>query len=282
MVKMLRGFYTAASGMISQQRKTEMLVNNMANVNTPGFKGEQSSMRAFPELLLQRFDKQSVPTQKPLNMPFSPQIGGLNTGVYMQEAIPQFAQGDIRETELNTDFALIDGTMPINPETGRSGTIFFSVEHPNGGQRYTRNGNFTLDAAGYLTTMNGLYVLNPEGNRILLANEDFNMNRAGEIMVNDAVVGRIGVAYADNPELLIKEGEGLYRTVNGENLPNAFNAAGVEFEVRQRFLERSNVDASQTMTAMLTAYRAFEANQKVLQAYDRSMDKAVNEIGRVN
>jgi flagellar basal-body rod protein FlgG len=77
----------------------------------------------------------------------------------------------------------------------------------------------------------------------------------------------------------MKEGDGLYRTENEEQLPNAVDN---QFRIQQGYIERSNVDVSQTMTEMLSAYRSFEANQKVLQAYDRSMEKTVNEIGRVN
>ena len=81
---MLRGFYTAASGMLTQQRKTEMLANNMANVNTPGFKSDQSAIRAFPEMLLQRMEP-----GRGVSAPVSRTIGSLNTGVYMQEAMPE-------------------------------------------------------------------------------------------------------------------------------------------------------------------------------------------------
>ena len=108
---MLRGFYTAASGMLTQQRKTEMLANNMANVNTPGFKSDQSAIRAFPEMLLQRMEP-----GRGVSAPVSRTIGSLNTGVYMQEAILEFRQGDLKETELNTDIALLDVNLPINPD----------------------------------------------------------------------------------------------------------------------------------------------------------------------
>src|SRR6185437_4157523 len=110
---MLRGFYTAASGMYAQQRKTDMLTNNMANINTPGFKADQSAIRAFPEMLLQRFE-----SGKENGVPSTRQIGAINTGAYMQEVIPNFVQGDLRQTDRQTDFALtdIDG-----------GTVFFTV-----------------------------------------------------------------------------------------------------------------------------------------------------------
>lgn len=79
----------------------------------------------------------------------------------------------------------------------------------------------------------------------------------------------------------MKEGNGLYRTEDGTELGAAAGNPDVAYQLKQGFLEGSNVDVSRSYTEMMTAYRAFEANQKVLQAYDRSMDKAVNEIGRV-
>ncbi|UII55709.1 flagellar hook-basal body protein [Cytobacillus spongiae] len=278
---MFRGFYTVASGMLAQQRRTEMLTNNMANANTPGFKADQSSLRAFPEMLLSRMDKQSIPTEKGSNLPINQLVGPINTGVYMQEAIPKFIQGDIYATDQNTDVALIDVNIPANNENGLKGSVFFTVQNPNGDLRYTRNGDFTLDGQGFLTTASGLYVLDDGGNPIQLSSDQFQVNETGLITGANGETARIGIGFADNPQRLIKEGDGLYRTEDGAALQNAYNANGVQFQMQQGYIERSNVDASRTMTDMLTAYRAFEANQKVLQAYDRSMDKAANEIGRI-
>lgn len=77
---MFRGFYTAASGMLAQQRRTEVLTNNMANANTPGFKADQTSLRSFPEMLLKRMGQQTVPTENGLNFPFNNEVGRLTTG----------------------------------------------------------------------------------------------------------------------------------------------------------------------------------------------------------
>ncbi|MBM7690709.1 flagellar basal-body rod protein FlgG [Peribacillus deserti] len=278
---MLRGFYTAASGMLSQQRRTEMLTNNISNASTPGFKADQSSMRAFPKMFLNRVESLNIPVENKLTLPTSKNIGNLSTGVYMQEAMPDFGQGDITETQRSTDIALQDMTTEINPETGRPGTALFSVSNANGEIRYTRNGNFTLDAAGFLTAPGGNYVLDDTGNRIQLQSENFTVGEDGVIQENDQRVSRLGIMYTDDPYGLVKEGDGLFRAEGGQNIQSAYEMENVPFKLQQGFIEQSNVDASRTMTDMLTAYRAFEANQKVLQAYDKSMDKAVNEIGRI-
>ncbi|MGN1387201.1 MAG: flagellar hook-basal body protein [Bacillus sp. (in: firmicutes)] len=278
---MLRGFYTAATGMIAQQRRTEMLTNNLANASTPGYKADQSSLRAFPEMLISHFGETDIPTINGLTLPTSQTVGQLNTGVYMQETIPAFAQGSLKETDMNTDIALIDVVMPANEGNGGNATVLFSVSNSNGETRYTRNGNFTLDQQGFLTTPAGHYVLDTNGTPIQLESEQFTIQPDGAIVQNGNAVGTIGIAYAENPLALVKEGDGLFRLEDGGELPSAFTAYGVQFAIEQGMLEQSNVDTGRTMTDMMTAYRAFEANQKVLQAYDRSLEKAVNEIGKV-
>lgn len=271
---MFKGFYTAASGMLAQQRKTEMLSNNMANSTTPGFKADQSSMRAFPELLQQSVRKNAGGAVE------KAQIGYLATGVYIQEAIPKFTQGDLNQTELNTDLALVNGNVPGNG-ANLSGGLFFTIQNANGEVAYSRNGNFTLDGQGYLTTATGLRVLNENNEPIQLSSTDFSVNSDGVITGSNGEAYRLGISYTDTPEQLVKQGDGLYQAQEGAVLPSAYANNEVTFQIKQGFLENSNVDTAQTMTDMMTAYRAFEANQKMLQAYDKSMDQAANEIGKV-
>ncbi|AYC28845.1 flagellar hook-basal body protein [Paenisporosarcina cavernae] len=277
---MFRGFYTVASGMIAQQRRTELLTNNMANANTPGYKADQSVIRSFPDMLMARMGSKSLPVQDPLSMKKLSTVGGISTGVYMQETLPHFEQGQLLETELPTDIAMLQNTVPINAD-GNPGAVLYRLENPVAGEYYTRNGNFTLDADGYLTNPQGLYVLSDTGQRIQLQNDDFQVEADGRLLANNQEVARIGVSFSAAPESLLKEENGLFRTADGQNLASAYDTDGVAFSMQQGFLEGSTVDSAKTMTEMLTAYRAFEANQKILQAYDRSMEKAVNEIGRV-
>ncbi|GIN20327.1 MAG TPA: flagellar hook-basal body protein [Bacillus bacterium] len=257
---MLRGLFTAASGMYASQRKTEMLTNNMANAQTPGFKADHSNVRAFPEMLIERFNAGKSRSER---------VGTLHTGVYVQEMLPRFVQGDSIQTERPTDFALFDRA---------EGTAFFSVEQ-DGQVKYTRNGRFTVDPSGTITTENGWPVLDMNGNQIRVTSDRFEVDESGWITENGIQIARFGIVRADNPENLAKEGDGLFRTENNAALPIAEN---VDFTISQGFVEKSNVDMSRSMTDMITAYRTFEANQKVVQAYDRSLDKAVNEVGRVN
>jgi flagellar basal-body rod protein FlgG len=267
---MLRGMYGAAAGMIAQQQRQEMLTNNLANANTPGFKAEQASLRSFPNMLIKAMNENGVSI-----------IGELATGVYLQERMPNFRQGDLMETGNNTDIALLQGVMPAT-ESGRPGALFYTVQNENGELRYSRNSNFTIDGAEFLTSSTGQYILNTNGERIEVANGEFRVTEQG-LVINEAgqQIAQINVVYAEDPMLLVKEGDGLLRFEGDGDLPTVVGNNEITYQLQQGFLERSNVDASQMMTEMMNAYRSFEANQRILQAYDQSMEKAVNEIGRI-
>ncbi|MFD1852153.1 flagellar hook-basal body protein [Oceanobacillus bengalensis] len=266
---MLRGFYTAASGMLSQQRTQEALANNIANMNTIGYKADQTTLRAFPELLLQQSGSQNIPTKNGLNLPVQHTIGSINTGVYVQETIPNFSQGDLKETGLTSDLAIVQGGLP-----DETGALFFTVQNEAGEPRYTRNGNLTVDGQGFLTTNQGHYVLDQAGNPIQTNGMEFTISPEGLLQTPEQTV-QLGIAYVANANDLVKEGNDLFNGEAGAVPP------GATYSVKQGFLEQSNVDALQTMTDMMTSYRLFETNQRVLKAYDESMGKAVSEIGRI-
>ncbi|WLR41616.1 flagellar hook-basal body protein [Bacillus carboniphilus] len=269
---MFRGFYTATSGMLAQQRRTEMLSNNIANANTTGYKADQSTMRSFPEMLISLNKSEELPADSSMKYTTRKPIGNLNTGVYVQEFIPSFVQGDLRETSIKSDVAIMQDNM-------EQGVLLFAVKDEQGDIKYTRNGNFTINDQGVLTLHNSA-VLSSEGNELVIQNHDYQINTNGQIIVNGQEVGSIGVYVAEDESTLVKEGNDLYRINNEETLPLA-NVADVSYTLNQGFIEGSNVDVQTSYTEMLTAYRTFEANQKVVQAYDKSMDKAVNEIGRL-
>ncbi|WLR50686.1 flagellar hook-basal body protein [Bacillus tianshenii] len=276
---MLRGYYTAAAGMMAQQRRQEMLTNNLSNANTPGYKADRASLRAFPEMLMSVYNTEEMPNNRTFKN--SKLLGPINTGVYLQETIPNMTQGDLRQTGRNTDIALLSQNVPINEETNLPGALFFEVQNANGEPRYTRNGDFSLDANGSLVTNEGNYVLSADGNPIQLFGNDFTVRDDGTVLEGGVEVAQINVTFADNPDALIKEGNGLFAVDGGGALNSAIGNADIAYSLKQGFEERSNVDVQQTMTDMMTAYRTFEVNQRVLRAYDQSMDKAVNEVGRV-
>ncbi len=270
---MLRGIYTATAGMMAEQARQQTLTNNLANAMTPGFKQDLTAIRSFPNVLLS--EQNGMASQN--------DIGGMSTGVYAQENLTDFTLGTPQTTNQPTDFALISQNLPVNSTTGKQGALFFSVQQPDGSIRYTRNGSFTLDGLNRLTTSDGNLVLNTNGQPITLSSDQFQVASDGTITVNGQQSGKVGIAYAANPDQLEKAGNDLYQVgANGTTtLPMAQSVTGVSYSMKQGALEQSNVQLDQTMTDLLTAYRSFEANQKVLKAYDSTLDLAANKVGVV-
>jgi flagellar basal-body rod protein FlgF len=179
---MLRGLDAAASGMLANQARQDALTNNLANVNTPGYKADNSTFRTFPELLLERIRDTGGGVAGLPAFPGPQQIiGKLSHGVYNQELVPNFIQGDITETGKVLDIAMTDGTLAARTVTNPDGTtkqvqpkMFFAIQKPaTNGQPaetfYTRSGNWTMNAQGFLTTQEGYQVLGSNGQPVNLA-----------------------------------------------------------------------------------------------------------------
>ncbi|WP_270180468.1 flagellar hook-basal body protein [Alkalihalobacillus sp. CinArs1] len=271
---MFRGMYTATSGMMASERKQHYLTNNLSNAQTPGFKQDQAVIRSFPEYLLKERNTDSLKSNK--------QVGELSHGVYTQEGVPLFSSGTLKETGNNTDFALLDDSLPIDEETGQKGISLIGVRADDDTIRYTRNGNFTLSDDGFLTTSEGYRVLNANLEPIQLSSEQFTLKGSNLIEANGNEQ-ELWVGYTGNPEGLTQLGNGVFEWSGDENnAPRDIRTTEFnQFTVEQGFLEGSNVDLTTTMTDMLNTYRMYEANQRVLQTYDQSIDKSVNDIGRV-
>lgn len=287
---MLRGLYTAASGMLAQQRRHDTITNNIANFNTPGFKGSNSVNRTFPEVMISVMGGPAAEGN----------IGKLSTGVFAEENLMNMLQGDLQQTYRAQDLALVsdilvDGTtfdssgksVDENGEVTYKPQAFFTVRAADGEERYTRNGSFKTAPDGTLLTSDGLEVVGAGGNPIVVTVPWERVAVAADGRLLEASTGmpldgdpQLQIVRVDNPNLLLREGDGRFRYAGDPDDLNPI-AAGDRVEVRQGYLERSNVDAAQSAVDIMAALRAYEANQKVIQTYDRSLDKAVNDIGRV-
>ena len=284
---MFRGLYTATSGLMANNRKQQILTNNLANANTPGFKQDQTVLRAFPNQLIKAMEAGNT-LPNGTKMPSGHNtIGTLTTGVYAQEGIPSFVQGAIKETGNSTDISLLSELLPTNLETQQKGTLTFAVGLDNGQIRYTQNGQFTVDPNGFLTTAEGYNVLNQNLQPIQVNSKEFTVQDNGQVVLKDGTANdRIWIGYTEEPAQFVKEGRGLLLWGgNPEGAPQFIEDVellnNASTFLKQGFVEQSNVDLTVTMTEMMNTYRGFESNQKVIQAYDRSMEKAVNEIGRI-
>lgn len=258
---MIRGLYTAAAGMLLESRRTDVISNNLANVNTTGFKKEDVLAEAFPQMLMRRLDD---PTSFPPGMPSidqRPIIGMVGVGVAAQGTATDYTQGQVVQTGNPLDVAL-------------ASEGFLVVETPRG-DRYTRNGSFSLDDQGFLVTADGNYVLGEGGPIQVPQGASLQIGANGEIIVDGNLVDTLRVVNFAEPAGLVKEGDSLWMATVASG-----DAETIEGEMRQGFLERSNVNSINEMLDLITATRAYETNQKAVQTQDQLLGKAVNEVGR--
>ncbi|BFH65592.1 MULTISPECIES: flagellar hook-basal body protein [Paenibacillus] len=293
---MIRGLYTAAAGMMTQESRHDTAVQNLANVNTPGYKQVNSVARSFPEMLLRMVGGNSeVP---------EPRIGKLSTGVFAEEALSIYKQGVVTESAKPTDFALVSDMEMNDPATGQpikfdgSGKYisangdaiykpeaFFTVQGQDGQIRYTKDGSFKVDTTGRLLTSTGYQVLDSNNRPIVLTGpvDSLKVDEQGYIRNPDtgARGARLGVSVVAQPYQMVRDGEGVFRIDDPRGAGVRAMGGTDRVEVRQNYIETSNVNPSDVVVDMNMALRAYEANQKVIQFYDKSLDKAVNEVGKV-
>jgi len=250
---MLRGLYLAHTGMLTQQRRMDVVTNNLANATTAGFKQDDLLSRSFEAQLISRLEDPAV-------MGTPTPVGTFSQGVHIDEIATSFEQGALEETGLATDLAL-------------SGDALFAVETP-AGERYTRSGNFKVSAAGILTTQEGWPVLGTEG-PLNIGQNGFAVSPSGRIQTPDGSL-QLRLVEFDNPQGLRKEGANLY-----SNFDATIKETAGTSEVRQGFLESSNVDLSSQMASMIEIYRSHEINQRMVKIFDEKLGKSVNEIGRL-
>lgn len=253
---MLRGLYTAASGMDTASMSIDTLANNLANVNTVGFKANKLNFQSFPEMLIQKIDDQG---EKP--------IGSIMTGSKVQQSFINFAAGSIHQTGNPFDLAI-------------HGDGFFNVESAEGKSYYTRAGNFTVNEAGFLTTMNGDHVQGAQGDiQLKLDDAPFQINGQGQISAKGQVIGQITVTRFKNNQALEKLSENLYQAgqaaeeVTGNDGKNAA-------QIQQGALEESNVNPVAELVNNIQGMRLYEALQKNIHMHNDTLGKAVNEVGR--
>lgn len=258
---MIRGLYISASSAVAETKRIDIIANNMANVNTTGYKKDVMVTENFPEILMSKinggFDKDLPKAPKPMNP-----LGYLSYGIRTSEVKTNFEQGQLHPTENSFDLAI-------------RGKGFFSIETLEGG-RYTRSGDFTKDSEGYLVTKEGYKVLGEAG-YIQISGSNMTVNEKGEIYSDSRRIDRIRLVDFNDYDALRKEGNGLLRIEEGiEAEPVA--AQGM---LQQGFLESSNVNSVKEMVQMLTMLRTYEANQKMVKIHDELLGKAVTEIARV-
>ncbi|NMA54329.1 MAG: flagellar hook-basal body protein [Firmicutes bacterium] len=240
---MIRGLYTSGAGMVAQQTRLDVAANNLANASTAGYRADAAVTAALPSMFIHRFHDAVA------KMSFSssrPQpVGYLGTGTAVAEVTFLNRGGQYRHTGRELDFAL-------------QGEGYFVVDTP-AGERYTRDGAFQVNGWGELTTSEGFPVLSRGGGIVRADDPD--------------IAASLRVAGAPAGQQMNKIGHNLF--VSPEPL------ALIETTVLQGVLEEANVSPVEAMVDLITAMRTYEAGQKAIQTQDQTLDKLINEVGRV-
>lgn len=259
---MVKGLYTAYTGLRNEQRRLDVISNNIANSNTTGYKKMGVTSQTFDRELALRVDDDS-------DVYLKKAIGDVSLGVKIGETYTDFTQGGFRNTGNPYDIALAgDGFFTISM-TDKAG-----VEHI----RYTRDGSFTVTREGYLVTKDGDFVLGTNNQRIQIPGADtaeVSIDSLGNIYANEVFAGQLQIVDFQNHDALLMYGENMF-----DALPEAGMIAGTAL-TRQGYLETSNVNIINEMVSMITITRAYETNQKMVQTVDSTLEKAVNEVGKV-
>lgn len=258
---MVKGLYTAYTGMINEQHRMDVLTNNLANANTNGFKKEGATSQSFDSVLAYKIKDVTE------GYSLAKRIGVNNPGVKIGEGYTDFSQGPLKNTDNTFDLALSDQG-------------FFAIEFTNkAGEtstKYTRDGNFTLTQEGFLVTQDGDFVLDQNGQHIKIDPvKATTINRNGQIVQDGRVVATIQVTDFEDYNYLERYGENYYQPIDGAKEKES--AA----QVHSGYLETSNISVVTEMVNMITVSRAYESNQKVITTYDGTLDIAANQLGRI-
>lgn len=256
---MIKGIYTAGSGMMLQMARQDVVANNLANVNTPGFKRSSTVASAFPSMLLSRLGELDMSTGIPQPQK-SEVIGSLGTGACLGGIITNYGIGNLKQTHNATDVAL------------SSTDTYLVVETPEG-IRYTRGGCLKIDGDGLLTTNQGYAVLDDNYDYIYLEGQ-FSVDRTGYITDNGQEIARLQVVSFENQDQLERLGGSLMNTDQEPQLVD-------NPEILSGYLEESNVVAVQEMVTLINVVRSYEALQKMIQSEDEATQTVLDEVGRV-
>ena len=248
---MIKGLYTAASSMMTNRRNLDIISNNLANATTTGYKKDAGIKKSFPEILINRLQQGE-----------NKELGQLGPGVQLDLSYTDFQTGAVKATDNKLDLAI-------------KGKGFFVVQTSEG-KRYTRNGDFSLNQQGQIVTQTGNPVLNkndvpltvPEG-------QEIKIDGKGQLSVDNHVRGTLQIVDFNNKSLLTKQGENLYKKGQAREI------TAVDYQIKQGYLEQSNVKVVEEMAKMIETNRLYEANQKVIKTMDNTLGQAVNQVGKV-
>jgi len=253
----LRGIYTSASGMLLEGIKTDIVANNLANASTAGYKRQQLAVRSFPEMLIQRInDPVRVGKASVDPRPF---IGRLGTGAALDELALDMTPALVRHTGNPLDLAIV-------------GPGFFAVQTETGEIAYTRDGRMVVGADGYVRTSTGLLLLGVNG-PIAVGQAKPVIDDRGQVYIDGQVVDQVALWEFEQPRALARLGDNLLAPTEGSGPAVPAQNSRIERE----HLEGANVNVVREMVDLIATQRAYEANQKMIQAQDEALGRLIND-----
>lgn len=258
---MVRALYTAYTGMVNEQKRLDVISNNIANASTVGYKTERATSQSFKEELTLKIKDASVAYNKE-------QIGHMSLGVKIGEVYTDYSQGSLLETGNTYDLAI-------------EGKGFFSLLCPDGDgnavTRYTRDGNFTMTYDGYIVDSQGNNLLGNNGVlRVPTTANNITIDTDGAVYADDVYIDTVALADFEDYDFLEHVGDNMYQPVTGA-LETPAQAI-----INQGYTEQSNVNTVSEMVDMIAVTRAYETGQKMISTVDGMLDKAVNSVGSVS
>ena len=250
---MVNGMLEASRGCLKEEIRMDVIANNLANSTGIGFKKDRVSFQQY-------LDQETTTPQELTEE-------GLTRDPYLLTVDVDMSEGDIQTTGNELDLAITgDGFFKINTSEG---------------VRYTRKGNFMLDADGNLVTQEGYPVLGKAGTINIPVSDTSNntlvIGDQGTISVDETIVGQLDIVKFDDNKSLVKDEKNLFR--NDSDKPEA--AIDNDTSVKQGYVELSNVNVAEEMVSMIHSMRAFESYQKAMKAIDQMNNEAINQVGRL-
>jgi flagellar basal-body rod protein FlgF len=243
---MIQGIYTASQGMTPLIDKQDIIAHNLANANTTGFKQSGLFVQAYQKYL-----------SNDLRQPFA------SSEIKVDEVYIDYSQGNLIHTGSDFDCSI-------------QGSGFFTVMTEDG-IRYTRNGNFSLSPEQLLVTSDGARVMGKDGFIRLEDRHPVVILEDGTVVQENNVRGTLKIADFEKPYRIRREGNGHFIPL----LPGNPVIDSPGFVIKQGYLEGSNTQVIKNMVQMIEAFRHYESSQKALQAQDETLDRAVNQVGRI-
>ena len=244
--RMVRGITIATQGMIPLMDKQDQIANNLANINTTGFKQSGLFLKTYQKYLENDQHQPDATTE-----------------IKPDQVYIDYSEGAMNQTGAPLDLAI-------------KGTGFFTVMTTNGVQ-YTRNGNFSLDSEGQLVTSDGSKVMGGNGYISVDRQYPVSFNEKGEVVQNGQVRGSLKIVDFDKPYKLLRCGESRFKPEQ----PNDAERVSAGYMIKNGCLETSNVSAVRNMVEMISAYRNYEADQRAVSAQDRTLETTVTQVGKV-